>query len=59
MLMSCAIALRMNGISWSRTSLTRQLDSGDEDFGLVSLQVEDILSTDCEETYIWLIFLLG
>jgi len=31
MLMSCAIALRMNGtsISWSRTSLTRQLDSGD------------------------------
>ena len=57
MLMSCAIALWMNGISWSRTSLTRQLDSGDEDFGLVSLQV-DILSTNCEETYISLIFLL-
>jgi len=59
MLMSCTIALRMNGISWSRTSLTRQLDSGDEDFGLLSLHEEDILSTNCKETYILLIFLLG
>jgi len=58
MLMSCAITLQMNGISWGRTSLTRQLDSGDKDFGLVSLQWRTFWAQTVKR-YILLIFLIG